>query len=161
MYIIPLNSAPDRRLQILLGYNLLTLRTQWNAAAQAWYLDISGADGTEIALGLKLVSEVNLLGSSLELTRKLGQFRVFTSVGVDAASETNLGTGARLWWFAPGEWEAAAAQVPGVTVLPFDVSTMYSLDPIGSPKRLRFNGAVTFAEAFAAGLKFDGLDTRP
>jgi hypothetical protein len=75
MLIIPLNSSPDRRIQILLGFNLLSLRTYWNASSGKWYMDISGSDGVSLARGLALVPNINVLELSAELTRRLGQFR--------------------------------------------------------------------------------------
>jgi len=157
MLIIPLNSSPDRRIQILLGFNLLSLRTYWNASAGKWYLDISGSDGVSLARGLALVPNINVLELSPELTRKLGQFRLLPNGSTARATETNLGTDARLWWFSPGEWEAAEEQAPGVTALPFDVSTMYSLDPPATPKRLRLDGSWTLSDGFT----LSGLDPRP
>ena len=107
MLIIPLNSSPARRIQILLGFNLLSLRTYWNASSGKWYMDISGSDGVSLARGLALVPNINVLELSPELTRRLGQFRLLASGSAVRATENNLGTDMRLWWFAPGEFEAA------------------------------------------------------
>lgn len=156
MLIIPLNSSPDRRIQILLGFNLLSLRTYWNASSGKWYMDIGGSDGVSLARGLALVPNINVLELSPELTRRLGQFRLLASGSAVRATDNNLGTDMRLWWFAPGEFEAAEIQSPGLTVLPFDVSTMYSLDPPATPKRLRLDGSWTLSDGFT----LSGLDPR-
>lgn len=107
--IIPLTNDPDRRITVDLGDNLLTLRTYYNPTVPGWYMDIEG-----YALGLALVPYANVLQQSPELTRSLGQFRLFVDGGADvivdslpasgAAGFAVLGQSAQLWWFAPGEW---------------------------------------------------------
>ncbi len=156
MLIIPVNSEPDRRLQVQLGDNLLTLRTYWNPLAACWFMDITDSAGTVLARGLALVDGINLLEAETELTRTLGQFRVVLLDNVAVPTATNLGSGARLWWFAPGEWEGAEVADNLLTALPFDVRTMYSLDPSGIPKRLRLDGSWMLDGTFT----LDGVDPR-
>lgn len=157
MLIIPVNSEPDRRLQVQLGENLLTLRTYWNPLLATWFMDITDSAGTVLARGLALLDGINLLEAETELTRTLGQFRVVLLDNVAVATFDNLGTGARLWWFAPGEWEANEVPAAVTTVLPFDVTTMYSLDPRGGPKVLRLDGSWSLDGTF----ELNGLDPRP
>ena len=76
--ILPVNSTGDRRIQVLLGSNLLSIRTYWNSTVPAWYLDIFGSNGLPIAEGLALVPVVNLLAPYPNITRVYGQFRIFT-----------------------------------------------------------------------------------
>lgn len=107
--IIPLTNDPDRKLTIELGDNLLNLRTYYNPTVPGWYMDIEGH-----ALGLALVPYINVLQQSPELTRTLGQFRLFVDGGADVIVDSVpfsgaegldvLGQSAQLWWFAPGEW---------------------------------------------------------
>lgn len=127
MIILPVNAEPDRRFQIQLGENLLTVRTYFNESVPAWFMDLSDSDGQVLAAGLALVPTVNVLEASPELTRRLGQFRVFP---LESTSQnTSASKVEPLWWFAPGEWEAGEiAQQVDVT-LPFSVNTMYSLVP--------------------------------
>lgn len=156
MLIIPVNSAPDRRLQVTLGANLLTLRTYWNATAATWYLDITDIDGVSLARGLALLPGVNLLESETELTRTLGQFRVVPLDNTDLPLIDTLGTRARLWWFAPGEWEANEIASAVDTVLPFDVRAMYSIDPYNRPRALRLDGSWRLDGTF----ELNGIDPR-
>jgi len=157
MLIIPTTTDPDSRLQILLGANLLTLRTYWNETAGAWYMDISDANSVSVTRGLLLVDGINVLGAEPELVRTLGQFRMILLDNVPAVTFDNFGTSARLWWFAPGEWEAAEMVDTVLTLLPFDVATMYTIDPKLGPKRLRFDGSWTFNGE----MTYNGLDPRP
>jgi hypothetical protein len=108
-----------------------------------------------------MVPTINLLEWSPELTRIYGQFRLLTLANVLEATEDNLGTGARLWWFAPGEVEAAQSVVQTLTLLPFIVEDMYSLDQAGVAKSLRWDGSITFGYADEIGALFDGVDPRP
>lgn len=144
MLIIPVNSEPDRRMQVLLGGNLLTLRTYWNPTAGCWFMDISDSSGVSLARGLALVPEVNVLENETELTRTLGQFRVIPLDNTGAPTYNTLGTKARLWWFAPGEWEAAITPESVDVALAFDVRTMYSVDPFNRPKSLRYDGTALY-----------------
>lgn len=138
--IIPVNSTGDRRIQVLLGSNLLFLRTYWNPTVPGWYMDISGSDGMPIAVGLALVPVVNVLESQPNLTRVFGQFRIFTLDGGENNSDDSLGRTARLWWFAPGEWEANEIEDALVTALPFNVRALYSPAPPQQPG-LIFDGS--------------------
>lgn len=124
--IIPVNSTGDRRIQLLLGSNLVTVRTYWNPTVPAWYMDLIDSGGNPIALGLALVPVINVLESQPNLTRIYGQFRIFAIDGGENDTETSLGDTGILWWFAPGEWEANEIPQAVTTVLPFDVTTMYS-----------------------------------
>lgn len=124
--ILPVNSTGDRSIQCLLGANLLTIRTYWNPTVPGWYMDITDSFGTVLAAGAALVPEVNALAYDLTLTRLYGQFRVFTTDGGENATPESLGTVAQLWWFAPGEWEAAEVVERIQPVFPFDVREMYS-----------------------------------
>ena len=112
--IIPVNSAADREMQVLLGVNLLTLRTYWNAT---------------LARGLTLVPAVNVLEAETELTRTIGQFHIVPANGEENDTPTSLGNTCALWWFAPGEFEAYLETLPVETdtPLPFDVRTMYTV----------------------------------
>lgn len=126
--IIPVNSTGDRRLQVLLGSNLLTVRTYWNSTVSGWYMDLYNDSGESIALGLALVPIVNVLAASPTLTRIYGQFRVFTLDGGENNTETSLGDTCKLWWFAPGEWEANEIEEMVSFVLPFNVRDMYTTE---------------------------------
>jgi len=131
--IIPVNSTGDRRIQVLLGTNLLSIRTYWNSTVPGWYMDLVDSGGTNIALGLALVPVVNVLQSQPNLTRIYGQFRVFPVDNSENNTENSLGDPAVLWWFSPGEWEANEIAQAITTVLPFDVTTMYSPLPPAPP----------------------------
>lgn len=124
--IIPVNSTGDRELQVLLGANLLTLRTYWNSTIPAWEMDIVDDAGNSLAEGLAMVPVVNMLAYSPTLTRTLGQFRVFTLDDSENVTETSLGDTCKLWWFAPGEWEDNEIESANIFILPFDVYEMYS-----------------------------------
>lgn len=127
MLLIPVTSAPDNRMQVQLGGQLLGLRTYYVPAAAGWHLDISDAAGELLAEGLALVPAVNVLASRPELTRTIGQFRV---LAFEAGSENSRDDAIDpLWWFAPGEWEAMApAQLFG-SDLPFSAGDLYSPIP--------------------------------
>lgn len=128
MFIVPVTADPDSRRQIRLGSNTLGLRTYYVPTSKTWFLDITDSDGVALAQGLALVPNINILESSPELTRTLGQFRVFPLD--DADENTSQDSIAPLWWFAPGEWESMALVVSTVdSSLPFDVTTWYSLLP--------------------------------
>lgn len=123
--IIPVDSTGDRRIQVLLGQNLVTIRTYWNSTIPGWFMDLVGVPG---GLGLALVPVFNVLDSQPNLTRIYGQFRIFTKDGSENNTETSLGDVAQLWWFAPGEWEENEIPQAVTTVLPFDVYTMYTTE---------------------------------
>lgn len=129
MLILPVNSTGDRRIQVLLGDFLLTVRTYWNPTVPGWYMDLVGSDGIDIALGVALVPEINVVAYDPTITRVYGQFRVFTVAGGENATETSLGNTAQLWWFAPGEFESLVEQAPVNPVLPFNVRDMYAPAP--------------------------------
>lgn len=128
-YEIPTTSDPDRQFEIVLGANLLTLRTYFNGTTPGWFLDITDDGGASLARGLAIVPGVNLLASRPDLTGTLGQLRTATSDGGNNTDPAGLGTVARLYWFAPGEFEALAAQVAApaaLTPLPFDTGALYA-----------------------------------
>lgn len=127
--IIPVNSTGDRRIRCLLGSNLLTIRTYWNPTVPGWYMDLIDSAGVVLAAGAALVPEVNVIGYDLTLTRLYGQFRVFTTDGGENATDSSLGSTALLWWFAPGEWEAAEVEERIDPIFPFNVREMYSPTP--------------------------------
>ncbi len=110
MINLPVNSHPDRAFQILLGENLLTIRTYWNGTVPAWYMDIIAQDETPIALGLALVPVINILEFSPQLTMDFGQFRVITTDEND--TPTSLGNTAQVWWYAPNEFENEEDALP-------------------------------------------------
>ena len=156
MLILPVDSTPDRRFQILLGENLLTVRTYWNPTVPMWYMDLSASNGDSLARGLALVPLINVLEAETELTRTLGQFRMIPLENAsEVASADSLGRTGRLWWFAPGEWEANEVPQSIITTLPFDVASMYSLDPHGSAPLLRYDGFALYDGTFF----FDGVLT--
>lgn len=126
--ILPVDSTGDRRIQILLGQNLVTIRTYWNSTVPGWYMDLIDNNGNPITLGLALVPIVNALDSQSNLTRIYGQFRIFMKDNSENNTETSLGDVAQLWWFAPGEWEENEIPEAVTTVLPFDVYAMYSTE---------------------------------
>lgn len=138
--ILPVNSTGDRRIQLLLGQNLLSIRTYWNPTVPGWYMDLYGPNGLPIALGLALVPVVNVLESQQNITRVYGQFRVFTLDGGENATSDSLGRTAKLWWFAPGEWEANEIEAQLDVELPFDVRAMYTPPP-PSPDLLVLDGS--------------------
>lgn len=146
--ILPVNSTGDRRIQCLLGNNLLFIRTYWNSTVPGWYMDLNGPNGLPIASGLALVPVVNVLAADPTLTRIYGQFRVFTLDGGENNAEDSLGRTAKLWWFAPGEWEANEIETELDTALPFDVRAMY-LPPPPAPPSLTMNGAIFMDGAYA------------
>lgn len=123
--ILPVDSTGDRRIQVLLGANLVTLRTYWNPIVPGWYMDLVGADGQNIILGVAMVPEINLLAFDLTLTRLYGQFRVFTLDISENNTPDSLGSTAQLWWFSSGEWERMESQVRQNPQFPFDVREMY------------------------------------
>lgn len=127
MLIVPLTADPDSRRQIRLGDNTLSLRTYFVPTSATWFMDITDADGVLLAAGLALVPLINVLEASPELTRRLGQFRVLPPNTSD--QNTSQDALAPLWWFAPGEWEAAESLVTADNSLPFDVTAMYSMLP--------------------------------
>lgn len=126
--ILPVDSTGDRRIQVLLGQNLVTVRTYWNSTIPGWQMDLIDDSGNPITLGLALVPVVNVLDSQPNLTRVYGQFRIFTKDGSENSTETSLGDTALLWWFAPGEWEDNEIPQAVSTVLPFDVYAMYTTE---------------------------------
>ncbi len=126
MLIVPLTADPDSRRQIRLGDNTLSLRTYFVPTNATWFMDLTDADGVLLVAGLALVPFINVLESSPELTRRLGQFRVLPPNASD--QNTAQDTIAPLWWFAPGEWEAAETLVTEDS-LPFDVTKAYSMLP--------------------------------
>lgn len=126
--IIPVDSTGDRRIQVLLGQNLVSIRTYWNSTVPGWYMDLFDNNGATITLGLALVPIVNVLESQPNLTRIYGQFRIFMKDNSENNTETSLGDVAQLWWFAPGEWEENEIPQAVTTVLPFDVYAMYSTE---------------------------------
>lgn len=126
--IIPVNNTGDRRIQVLLGQNLVSIRTYWNSTVPGWYMDLTDSSGESITAGLALIPVINLLESQPNLTRIYGQFRIFTKDGGENNTETSLGDTAQLWWFEPGEWEENEIPQAVTTVLPFDVYAMYSTE---------------------------------
>lgn len=127
--IIPVNSAADRELQVLLDENLITVRTYWNATLARWHMDLTDVDGVVLARGLTLVPAVNVLEGETELTRTIGQFRIVPANDEENDTPTSLGDTCALWWFAPGEFEAYQETLPPLTdiPLPFDVRAMYTV----------------------------------
>ncbi len=125
MQILPVTADNDRRFQVLLGDNLLTLRTYFNSVVPGWFMDIVAQDETPFARGLALVPAINILRANAELTRTLGQFRVIVSDGGENDTPESLGNTAQLWWFAPGEFETLDQDTVVDYTLPFDVRAMY------------------------------------
>lgn len=146
--ILPVNSTGDRRIQLLLGQNLLSIRTYWNPTVPGWYMDLFGSNGLSIREGLALVPIVNVLEAYPNITRVYGQFRVFTLDGGENSTEDSLGRTAKLWWFAPGEWEANEIESDLDDELPFDVRAMYSPPP-PSPPELTMNGVAFMDGTYA------------
>lgn len=123
---IPVNNTPDRQLDIVLGDNLLTLRTYFNQTLAQWFMDVSDGAGVMYARGLALVPWINLFEANPTLTRTLGQFRVASLDGGENDTSDSLGQTAALYWFAPGEFEALETpEAAGLTPLPFNVADMY------------------------------------
>lgn len=133
MRIVPVNNTGDRRIQVLLGQNLLSIRTYWNGLLRGWFMDIDGPAGERISRGDALVPGVNILGYDPTLSRLYGQFRVFVTSGSND-TPTSLGNEAQLWWFEPGVLEAAQKKARVNPEFLFDVRTMYSpeVDPWSS-----------------------------
>lgn len=67
---IPLTTAPKQVLTVQLEDSSYRLRIRWNTVMAAWYMDVSGIDGTALASGIRMVTayplpEGNLAGSGL------------------------------------------------------------------------------------------------
>lgn len=140
--IVPVNNVGDRRIQVLLGSNLLTIRTYWNPTVPGWYMDLSDSAGAVIATGLALVPAINVLSSQPNLTRIYGQFRVFPTDNSENYREDSLGDPSVLWWFAPGEWEENEIPESSATILPFNVEDMYK-PPAVTPCLVYLDGTWT------------------
>lgn len=125
--VIPVNSEPDRELQIQLGENLMTVRTYYNTIAATWFMDLSGDNDVVLARGLALVPLINVLQAESELTRLYGQFRIETVNETENDNPDSLGNSATLWWFAPGEFEALDIVDTTINPLPFNVRDMYTV----------------------------------
>lgn len=139
-FIIPVDSTGDRSIQVLLGSNLITVRTYWNPTVPGWYMDVFDSAGGAVALGLALVPFINVLESHPDLTRIYGQFRVLMIDNGENDTETSLGDTGFLWWFAPGEWETNEIPQTITTILPFDMTTMYTAAP-ATPDPLFLDGS--------------------
>ena len=56
-----LAGVPDQRLSVSLGGKRVSLRLLWNEDSEAWFMDISDADGDTIKAGARVVSNWPLL----------------------------------------------------------------------------------------------------
>lgn len=123
--ILPLTAEPDRVFTVLLGDQLVSVRTYYNPTVPGWYMDLRDPDGTALALGLALVPVVNMLADNPDLTRVYGQFRTVVLDDAEFLTLEALGNTAQVYWFAPGEWEATDDGLTADLTLPFDVRDYY------------------------------------
>lgn len=123
--ILPLTNDPDRVFSVLLGEQILTVRTYYNPTTPGWYMDLRTQDGTALALGLALLPVVNVLQGNPDLIRIYGQFRTVVQDDAEYLTLDALGNTALVYWFAPGEWEATDDGLTADLTLPFDVRDYY------------------------------------
>lgn len=122
---LPVTNEPDRQFEVVLGDNLLTVRTYFNTVARTWFMDLYDGNDNPLALGLALVPLINVLEASPQLTQALGQFRILTTDGGENDTADSLGVTGLLYWFAPGEFEAQEVDEVVLTPLPFNVADLY------------------------------------
>lgn len=123
--IVPVNSTGDRRFQVLLGDNLLSIRTYYNPLIPLWHMDIYDSNGQAFITGQPLIPVINLLEAYPDLTRQLGQFRLITTG--DYQSETALGDTAVLWWFTDAEARSFIPELTTIGELSIDVRSLYTI----------------------------------
>lgn len=123
--ILPLSSAGARRVQVLLGENLVTVRTYYQELVPVWRMDLFDINSNPLVRGLALVPGVNLLAPHTELTRIYGEFWYITTRGEGNGAE-ELGDTGNVWWFAPGEAARETADA-SLDPLSFDADAMFVL----------------------------------
>ena len=105
--IIPLtNRNAPTITTIVLGDETYSIRMYWNEYVSRWYIDISTLTNEPLALGIPIVSNINLLRYSKSLTDRIGQLRAVDTTGGDCEIQENIGTRIQLIYFSPGEFEA-------------------------------------------------------
>lgn len=94
-YLIPTINQPQA-FTVQLGSTTYQMRLIWNAASNAWVLNIAGSDGVDILTGIPLVTGTDLLAPYAYLGFA-GELRALT-VGDETQPPTfdNLGTAGQL-----------------------------------------------------------------
>jgi len=106
MYLLPTTNTSNTTFSAVLngvGYNM---RTYWQELCSMWFLDIQLNDDIPVAMGLALVTDINLFEWSRKFTRTIGQLRVVDSVSDGNATTESLGNTSKLYYFEPGVFES-------------------------------------------------------
>jgi len=104
-FVIPTFNGGTTKYNVNLNGQVFFFRTYWNEFALMWFLDITDVNDENVAMGLALVPDVNILGYSPQLSQDIGELRISDPGGDGNATETSLGDTATLYYFLPGEFE--------------------------------------------------------
>ena len=103
--VIPTFNDTTTTYNVTLNGQIFFFRTYWNEFAAMWFLDIKDINDVDIAMGLALVPNINILEYSPQLSADIGELRISDVSGDGNATDTSLGTTAILYYFLPGEFE--------------------------------------------------------
>ena len=95
---VPMFDSASFKETMTLDNNTYQLSFYWNTQCQAWFMDISGADGTPLVSGVKLILNYSLLAQHPEASLPPGIFIILDPSGNDAdpGREDFLTTGRNL-----------------------------------------------------------------
>ena len=103
MFEIPTTSASlSYRQTTDLSGRTYVLDFEWSERSESWYLDVSlreEGEDTPVLQGVRLSLEWLLLSSDASENRPPGELVLLG----EPPTKTNLGTGARLYYYEPGE----------------------------------------------------------
>ena len=127
--LIQLNSENNGNYNIQLNGITYLLRAYWNRYVNRWSLDIKDIDDNPIAMGLTIVSSINLLQYRRQLAIDIGQLWAFDILGEDCINRDELGKNTILVYYAPGEFETTFPTQGDIDTRPFT----YDFDPFFTP----------------------------
>ena len=125
--IIPVSNTTTTIELVVLDGTSYTLRTYYNDGASMWFLDILLGDAN-IAAGLALTPNDNILQYSAPLRMSIGELRILDLNGEGNTKPENLGVDAILLYFTPGEFETLYPTYNQLAFrpLPYDINAMFT-----------------------------------
>ena len=127
--VIQLNSENNGNYNISLNGIPYLLRTYWNKYVNRWVLDIKDIDDSPIAMGLTIVSNINLLQYRRQLAIDIGQLWAFDFLNEDCINRDELGNNTILVFYKPGEFEELFPNQGDIETRPFT----YDFDSFFTP----------------------------
>lgn len=126
--IIQLNSENNGNYNVQLNGVTFLLRAYWNRYVNRWSLDLKDIDDNPIAMGLTIVSNINLLQYRRQFAIDIGQLWAFDFLDKDGSIREELGINTILVFYAPGEFETTFPIQGDIDTRPFtyDFDTFFT-----------------------------------